>query len=178
MKLYIANATRQVVDFLYRVPGNQKLMSQTIRVGSQIALSGDLSTDDIDVITTHHRTYGMVGVSEIDSTRRFIPLVFSVDRAVSAAVLNRLMDRNTGSLVESGKAYRRDMAIANNQVLESQLAEGDRPERLAEFEMTVIEENHDDRDGSEAIAEGVIVSASAPHSDGRPARARSSKRGR
>jgi hypothetical protein len=159
--MYVSNTTKQNVSFLYRVPESSGVRNQEIPVGSQVALSGDLSREAIDYIIDQHAKYGMVEVSEIDRIKEFSGLCYSIDKPVPVGKIERLIHHNTGKLIELGKKIRQEAAMSGNSVLENDLDESGRPERLRNFEMSIVEENHDDRDETPAIAEGVRVSRGA-----------------
>lgn len=84
-KLFIANLTKQHFDFLYRVPENTKLLSESIGAGKQIALSGEFTRDVIDLIVEQHLEYGLRAASEVYSNANKdikVPLAYSIDKPV------------------------------------------------------------------------------------------------
>lgn len=157
MRLYIGNATKQHHDFAYVVPENKKLRMQTIRPGGQIAITGDLSTPEVDAIVEQHRKYGMVNVDAIDRTKKFTGLCYSTNGPISVDKLSRAMQRNTDALVEQGREIRKNAAVAESNRLEGNLQETGRNERLRGFETSIVEENPDATSGTAPISEGVQV---------------------
>lgn len=141
MKLYIGNATKQVLTFAYRVPEMNGVRTQTIAVGSQVMLSGDLSTKQIDAIVDQNRKYGLVPVDEVDRARDFVGICFSIDKPISSSKLTLAMQRNTDVLVERGKQNRKAAALAVNGQIQSDLAEHDGlGASLKSLEMSTVEE--------------------------------------
>lgn len=162
MKMYIANATKQVADFIYRVPETQSLRTQSIPIGGQVQLSGELDRTAIDYIIEQHTRYGLVPADEIDRTREFSGLCYSIDAPVKVPKITSLIHHNVEQLIARGRQTREESAVASNNFLENEINESGRPEVLRNFEASVVEENHDERDERPAVAEGVRVSRSAP----------------
>jgi hypothetical protein len=175
-KLFVGNATKQKYEFAYRVPEQTGLRVQPVPIGQQVQVTGDLSTVEIDAILEQHRVYGIVNVADINRSKAFAGICYSIDKPISVSKLMEAIDHNTQALVERGREMRKELAIANNEMLEGALSEAGRPERLRNFEMSVVEENHDERDETDPIAEGVRVQRQ--EGDHAPERApRSRKRG-
>ena len=158
MHLFIANATRQNFHFVYRVPESNKLREQTIPIGGQVRIAGDLNQHEIEAIIGQHRKYGLVPVQEVDRTKAFVGLCYSIDKLISVDKLGRAMSHNNDVLVARGKEIRQHAAVASNNALEASLAETQLPEQLRSMDMEIIEENHDDRDETKPVAEGIRVS--------------------
>lgn len=154
MRLYVANSTQQVVNFVYRIPEFSGFRAQNIAIGSQIKLPEDLTAEAVDAIVSHHARYGMIRADEINQAREFKGLCYSVDKPVPEVKINSLMEHNTGELVKLGKQIRAEAALTSNVGLETDLAESGRPESLRGFDMSIVEESHDERDPTPAIAEG------------------------
>lgn len=164
-KMYIANCTHQVQDFIYRLPESGSARTQRIDLGSQIAISGDLSTHEIDAIIAQHTPYGLVAVAEIDRTKPFIGVCYQLDRPVPVEKIKRAIIHNTGVLVDRGVEMRKTAAVAVNQALE-QHAPG---AALQALEMSVVEETSGDDQSrmTPPLAEGVRVEP-APGSPNAP----------
>jgi hypothetical protein len=160
MRLYVANATKQNVDFLYRVPERQSWLQQRIPIGGQVQVTGELSRDVIDYIIQQHVKYGIVSADEVDRTREFTGLCYSVDKPVQMAKIEKLIRHNTDELVKLGKQIRQESAVASSVSLEGEIDQSGRNEVLRNFEASIVEENHDDRDEGPAIAEGIRVNRS------------------
>jgi hypothetical protein len=159
MRLYISNTTKQNVDFFYRVLENPVARRQQIPIGGQIVISGDLSTPDVEYIIGQHRPYGMVSADELDRTKEFVGLCYSVDKPVTMIKIERTMRHNDAVLIKRGEEIRKEAAIASSNGLENSLVEQDRQESLRSFETTIVEENSEKRDTSDvkAISEGIRV---------------------
>ena len=173
MKLYIANCTKQVHDFIYRVPEATGPRMQPIREGAQIQISGELLPDVVDSIVNHARTYGMIHIDEIDRAKPFSGLCYSVDKPISAAKIQKLMIHNQDVLEERAEDTLKATALANSKVLESgveRLArDAHRPiPAIGDLEISILEESPSGtpaktnffRDGKQS-AGGIKVSSSA-----------------
>lgn len=157
MQLFIGNATRQVFDFVYRVPEYTGIRSQKIPIGAQVAISGELQRDDVDYIIKQHLVYGLISVDAIKDTKAFCGICYSVDKPISVQGLTILMDHNQRALVERGKQIRQESAVAASGIMETSLEEAGRPETLTDFQVSAVEENHDDSSPEPALAEGFQV---------------------
>ena len=164
MDLYIANASMQTFDFMYRVPGTNGVRKQTIPIGEQIKISGSLSQPEVDAIIDQHRPYGMVESSELDRVRgRFGALVYSVDKPVAASRLAQAQDVRIDDLVKQGAESRKAAAIQANKLIEDELPRGS---TLNKMIMTMQEEDRtlqSDETPSPKISEGLIITRDKNH---------------
>ena len=156
-RMFVANATKQNVDFVYRLPESTNLRSQTIPIGRQVPLAGDLTKPEIDAIIAQYSKYGLIEASTIDQSRTFHGLCYSIDKPVPSTKMRRLLDQNMAVLKARGKQMREEAAVNESLNLENMLTEGGRTEELRNFEMSVVVEDRDEADTSPEIAEGVRV---------------------
>lgn len=151
MKLYIANGSHSIIDFQYRVPEQKGIRQQTIPIGGQIRIAGELSKPDIDMIIEHHTIYGMVHFREIsDYKDMFIPYIYSVDTYMSSDTISELIVQNREFNTELGKRQRRDAALTVAGMIEEEMKD-----ELKNFEMSVVEEDSKVRDAT--FSEGIRV---------------------
>lgn len=125
-----------------------------IDIGGQIRISGDLTTPEIEAIVGQHRKYGMVEVGEIDRTKPFVGLCYSVDKPISVERIRNALVHNAEVLTEIGRARRQEAAIAVSNQLEA-VTPG-----LQALEMSFVEEQGKSG-ASPQIAEGVRVTRRA-----------------
>jgi hypothetical protein len=160
VQLYVANVTKQVVQFAYRAVEKSGVVVQTIPIGGQVLIAPqgsktDLSTPEIDVILDQHRKYGLVAIEEVESSKiPFHGMCYSIGKPISVERLHRAMKRNEDALEALGKQIREEAAVAvNNQI------EGTIGENLKQLEMSITEE--EPRGGysedHEPLGEGVRV---------------------
>jgi hypothetical protein len=151
MKMFVANGTHQNIDFQYRLPEHKSYRQQSIPIGGQIQISGDLSAKDIDAIAEHHAIYGMIPASEIAGAKDFlVPCVYSIGDPVPQEVISALIVQNREFNMLMGVKQRREAAITVNQQVEDYM-----PGHIKNLEMTVEELPSKDRDPT--INEGVRV---------------------
>lgn len=177
MHLYIGNASRQNVAFMYRVLESTGIRTQHIPIGSQVKISGDLSSDEIEYIVGQHRKYGLTPADEIDRKREFVGTVYSVGKPIPYNKIMDAMNRNIFVLVERGKQIRQEAAIAEAVKIENDLVQTGRPESLSSFEATIVEENPGGRNAGPAMSEGLRVTRNA-NPDGSPKETAKTGRGR
>jgi hypothetical protein len=170
MKMYVANATRQTVNFMYRLPGQNGLKSHFIPVGKQMLLPFDLNSEEVDYIVRYNQRYGFVDTKDIDRTKPYTGLIYSLDKPVPTTRLGYMMDHNLEVLTDRGKRNRELAAVAANQTLENELDKTPGMADLNGLEMTIVEETRPGQATSpNPINEGFRVdrSAEAPRAEGR-----------
>lgn len=181
MKLFIANTTKQVQDFYYRIPGHPSSsgmmpLLQKIAMGGQICIPADLNTPEIDGIIEQHQGYGLISADKVDAAKGYVGLMYSIDKPVPAAKMAKLIGHNTDVMVERGQKNRESAGIAALDQANQFLAEQRPGDAIDAFEMSVVEETRDPKDQSKEVAEGVrVVHDRADVTRGRPA---PGKRGR
>lgn len=164
-KLYIANAKVQTEEFTYRVPDGPAVPGQTrsgprvqqIPTGKQVEISGDLSTAQVDAIIDQHRPYGLIGVDEVDRTRAYSGLVYSIDKPVSPARIQQLMGNNLDVLEERGRESRELAAVQTSNEIEETMQTERMPGALKNLEMEVVEQRDQRSNGPEMIPERTRV---------------------
>jgi hypothetical protein len=146
MKLYIANCSKQVHNFLYRVPEATGLRAQPIKEGGQIQISGELQPEAIDYVVNQHVRYGLIPVDDIDRAKPFIGLCYSIDRPIPATKIQKLMIHNQGILEERAEDNLKATALANNKLLENRIEMTAREARhsippIGDLEISITEES-------------------------------------
>ena len=142
MKLYVANCTKQIHDFGYRVPGDGRLRIQSIPMGGQIVvLRPDASPEDLKGIVDQHLQYGIVAATDIDRTRDFIGICYSYDKPISVEKIMNAHAHNEDILIERGVEYRRNNAAAIGNNINN-AGEG-QSERVQSLEVGIVELGRD-----------------------------------
>jgi hypothetical protein len=157
MDLYIGNAMKQPYDFQYRVPENPKVFTDKIQPGSFRKLSLNFSKEGIDSVLAQHAKYGLIPDSEIDQARSFHGTCYSVDKPIQRARLVYLMDRNMGELVQRGREIRKANAVAQTELLNTELANNGLNARVDVLDMTIQQENEDPRNDVPQMSVGLLV---------------------
>lgn len=170
-KLYVANATQQVVQFNYWLPETPRHITQEVPIGGQIQVAGrDLPREVVDSIIDQHRRYGICTPAEAQRDPRFAGVVYSLDRPVSYSLLLDLISRRNLVLVNEGRRMREEAAIATDQAIVDTMTQHQMPGRLQELDLSVEEVSRDPRDESPEISEGVRVSHKPEAAERTPAR--------
>lgn len=119
MKLFIANCTKQNIDFQYRLPESARIFQRLINIGQQERIHSDnLTVEEIDHIVKQHAPYGLVRVDEIDRTKSFIGMCYSIDKEVNMQRVMSALAHNDDVLEERGRITRQESAVALNNSLE------------------------------------------------------------
>ncbi len=158
--MYVANATKQTHEFIYRLPEKTEAHRQSIQPGSQIRIPLELSQPDLDAVIAQHERYGMIHISQVDKTKPFAGLVYSLDRPVHETKMQELIQHNEDVLVQRGRKIREEAAIATNQRMERDIFEARMPDQLREVEIGVEEVTgtRDPSDHSAEVSEIIRVS--------------------
>jgi hypothetical protein len=138
MDLYIANATKQILQFEFRLADKGRV-SRTIGSGGQTVFSG-LKQEQIDRVIYQHRRYNMLPLSEVMGARSYVAYFYSIDRPIKPEVIAMAAARNDGVLVVQGRETRKRLAIAINDNLGSSLAQNNSEARIRGFDLSVVEE--------------------------------------
>lgn len=163
MKMYIANATKQKFDFMYRLPETTGLRVQNIPIGGQIQITGELLPIQVDAIIEQHAKYGMVSVDEVDRSKSFTGLCYSIDKPIPVSKIMTAVRLNTDVLQERGRQIRQEAAIAENNRIEQSMRENDIPGELKALNVSVQEEK--ERPDGEQVSEGIRVTRSDPQNE-------------
>lgn len=154
-RLFVANASPQVFDFAYRIPGESSYrmaMPQRIEAGQQVPIMGEAPLAVLEAIVEQHRPYGIVSAEEAVRAKGFVRLIFSFDKPVPAEVISYCLDHDKGVLFDLGERQRREMAVAIDGTFERELR---RPMRAVELEFLEDRPPHEDSDRQ--MAEGLRV---------------------
>ncbi len=159
MELYVANGTHQKIDFTYRVPEFPSARVQPIAVGGQIRISGGLNVKQIESIIKQYEHYGMVPVDEILDSKRPAPLAFQVDKPIASELIEMLIQRNQGQLVDIGRETRKNAAIVATSQLGTQMRENNIPGELGQVEIEITEEKNKDnpKTPDDLVSETVVA---------------------
>jgi RecG-like helicase len=135
MRMYLANGTQQYIDFQYRLPEFRSYRQQTIPIGGQIVLSGELSQKDIELIIEHQSVYGMVSSKEFTRYKDvIIPYIYSIDAPISENIIAELIEQNRTVNIDQGVKRRQEAAVQVNNVIEQGTTD-----TLKNLEMTIEE---------------------------------------
>lgn len=158
MKMFIANCTKQVQDFHYRLPESGVRM-QRIEIGQQVQLAGDLSQPGVDAIVDHHKRYGMKSVDDARKARgQFTGLCYSFDKPVKIDDMQIVLQKNDDVLTTRGQTLRKEAAVATSAAITQNQGSG-----LKALETSIVEQPKDG--GEPEVQEGVRVDQTAPEGE-------------
>lgn len=175
--LYVANCTRQPVDFMYRVPGEDMVLLRRVQIqrlepGTQQRIHNEAPLPVLEAIVDQHRKYGLIPVSEVTSVKDFAGMCFSFNYPVDLDRLAYAIDHNQGVLEERGREQRQAAAVAIGQALDSELEQARRSGAnvpgLRGLRVEVLEDSDNPKFG-----EGIQVDQGARPSGSTPQRLRS-----
>lgn len=142
-KVFVANCTKQPHDFIFRVPEENKTRMQRIMDGHQVPLSGEYDDKQIEAIVSHHAKYGLIRSDEVDRSKIFNGLCYSIDKPVPLGILMKVLDHNSKVLTERGQELRKEAAVAVSETLNKNT-----DNTLSNFEVDVVEEKKGSEDGT------------------------------
>lgn len=144
MHMYIGNATKQHQNIHYRVPEAVQARQQTIPIGGQVKIEGDLSQPAINGIIEQLKKYGLIAVDDIKGSRGFAPMCYSIGSAINPLMIKLLADRNSGVLNHRGSEQRKEMAIAMASTIGQNAAENGVGDSLEQVSVDTVEEDNVD----------------------------------
>lgn len=169
-KLFIANCTKQNMQFTYRLTDNPKRpMFLNIRYGAQAMLPQDLPLNELDRIIKAQERYGMIPVEELDRRKDYTGFVYSIDKPVPVAKIDRVINHNIGILDRRGVEIRRQTAVMANATIDKAISDQRSydPRGLGTkdvFEVSVIEQDQNNGQTT-TINEIITVDANARPGD-------------
>ena len=122
MDLYIANATRQNIEFHYRMLAVKRDTAYIlpVMIGRQERIPFDLAQTDVDhLVKQLHDGWGAVPHDQIDRTREFVGLSYSIDKPITASRIEQSVEHNIAVLEERGKEFRKQTAVAASAVIDT-----------------------------------------------------------
>jgi hypothetical protein len=113
MQLYVGNVTKQIYDFAYRLPEQNKLVYQKIPDGEQIRIAGpNLTAPEITAIVGQHAAYGLAEANAPrGKTDPPAGLIYSIGKPITFEQLTRAAEQYYAALNEQGKQLRQEAAI-------------------------------------------------------------------
>lgn len=113
MKLYVANVTKQIQEIWYRVAEIGRPIRETIGIGQQIRVfKEDANTDQIESIIKQLEVYGLRPVTEAKRLRERVTFLWQLDKPMTAAQIEGVMEHNDRMLLKRADEIRQDYALA------------------------------------------------------------------
>lgn len=119
MKLYIANTTKQTHKFTFRLPEMKHTKIVEIKPGSQMMVH-DGSTDELEVIISHHTIYGLTEAKKLDQNHEYVGLCYSIDKPVTYGNIENAIRDNDEKLTKSAHERRQAALAGIDQTLKNQ----------------------------------------------------------
>jgi hypothetical protein len=171
-RLYIANCTKQVHEFCYRVPADdgaaysRTVRTQRIDPGTQQLIHTETALQILEAIVDQHVIYGLLPAAEVVRTKNFVGLCFSFDKPVTMEAIAYALDRNEGVNFDRAEERREINAIGVADALEGigeQLRhDGRRVPPLRGVDVETLEDGDDPK-----FAHAIRVDKGVPRADGR-----------
>lgn len=157
MKLYAANCTHQIQDINFKMldARPRSFATQSIDVGRQIQVAGEMNRPQIDYIIDQQTPYGWHAIADLEENR-YVPIVYSVDKPVPASIMEQVIATNRRLLKDLGSRLRREAAIATSHGIRAYS-----PNAADNLSMSVEEEKQGtmDHGGDAPLAEGFKMTA-------------------
>jgi hypothetical protein len=137
--LYVANASKQKHDFIYRIPEETSIRRQQIPAGGQITVyQPNASLEIVRAIVDQHLKYGLVDVADIDRRKPFVGICFSLDKPIKVDKIMQADEHNAGVLQEASLEARKLSAAALHNSI-NQATSG--AVQIESLELEVVEQN-------------------------------------
>lgn len=165
--MFVANASLQRHEFIWRMMGQTKERRLTIQPMSQVRLVDDLQPEDVAHIIEQHEKYGFLSVDDVRrgavKKKKFTRLCYSMGSFIPSTTIETLFRTNMTALDDQGKDLRQETAIASNNAvireLDSQRQQSNLEGEVRNFELTIQEETNGTDDTADVVAEGYRVNA-------------------
>jgi hypothetical protein len=159
--LYVANASKQRHDFIYRIPEETSVRRQQIAPGGQITVyQPNAQPEVIRSIIDQHVRYGLVDVSEIDRRKPFVGVCYSIDKPIKVEKIMYADEHNSTVLTKASEEARQLSAAALHTALE-QATEG--AAKVESLELEIVQQNGRDEPGlNEIVTVGQQIDNSIP----------------
>ena len=158
--MFVANCTQQIQHFAYRLPEGKRAYTQEIAIGGQIRVAGrgngELTPIDIESIIQQHAKYGFTSVDEIDRTRPFVGMCFSLDKPVRVNKIEHAIEHNQSVLIKRGEEIRENAAVG----VHNKIAQDIPGLKGLELQTSELDDPKSGRVGK--FAEGTRVDTAAP----------------
>jgi hypothetical protein len=136
MQVYVANASRQVHLFQYRIPESPQLRQREIPPMGQAVLPDDMNQPQIDYLIEKNGQYGFVSVDDVKSRRtpkKFTRLVYSIGRPVDPNVIAMLVDGNLNAQKDVSDEMRKTIAYESDRQIADEVEKARSREDLADL---------------------------------------------
>jgi hypothetical protein len=168
--LYVANASKQKHDFIYRIPEETSIRRQQIPAGGQIVVyQPNSSAETLKVIIDQHSKYGLIDISEIDRRKPFVGICYRFDKPIQVDKIMQADEHNAGVLQEASLEARKLSAAALHNAID-RATEG--AAKLESLELEVVEQNGPTEPG---LNERVMVTRQGDNTPSPSRRGRSRK---
>lgn len=133
--VFVGNATKQILQFAYKLPERKQTITQVVPIWSQVQLTIDCSQPDIDAIMEQWGKYGLVNVTEMSHAKDFEGYLISIGRPIASSTLKDATEMRIDVLIERGEEMRANAAIAMINTIEHETG------TIAKnYEISVVEE--------------------------------------
>jgi len=137
--LYVANASKQKHDFIYRIPEETSIRRQQIPAGGQITVyQPNASAEVLAAIIDQHSRYGLMDIAEIDRRKPFVGLCYRFDKPIQVEKIMQADEHNAGVLQRESQEARKLSAAALHNAID-RATEG--AVKLESLELEVVEQN-------------------------------------
>jgi hypothetical protein len=152
MPLYVANLSRNVLEFTYRVAGENRYFTTKILPFAQESIYSRGTPDELASIVDQNKPYGLVAVSDIDRTKAFIGMCYQFDKPIQPDKMIPVARHNDDVLTRDAQESRKITAIAMDNALARSAQETGLKFNGVEVELEEQEQKGSDTQINETIA--------------------------
>lgn len=156
-KLYIANCSKQVQEFLYKLPEIDRVKSfrVTIQPGAQALIYKDAEHQLLMRVVDQHAMYGLKAVSEIDRTKEYTGLCYQFDKPIDVEKIMYAMAQNDDAVELLSHEVRKQSAAGLSHSIDNMMLGSE--QKLTSVEVEVLEQPKNASDTSEKMVETIQV---------------------
>jgi hypothetical protein len=137
-KLYIANCTKFVQDFIYRLPEVSQLYKVTIPMGGQAEIYEDTDKATLGLIIDQYLKYGLVSVADLDRTKGYTGLCYQFDRPIDVERIMSAVAHNDDELARQGREVRKAQAAGISAAIDQNMQGSE--SQLQSLEVEIVEQ--------------------------------------
>jgi len=137
-KLFVANCTKHVQDFIYRLPEVPQLYKVTIPIGGQAAIYEDTDKATLGLIIDQHLKYGLKALSELDRSKGYTGLCYQFDAPIDVERIMSAVAHNDDEIARVGHEVRKAQAAGISAAIDQNMMGSE--SQLQSLEVEIVEQ--------------------------------------
>lgn len=154
MDLYVANISKQIHHFHYRLPESNRTLDIKIQSGQQVKIEVD-NTATVDYVVAQHAMYGMREVKQINSRDKFVGLAYQVDKVIDVELLSSGFTHNERTMIEDARTRQEETTVSIAAGLKDSAERSGT--KLGDMSVEIVEEKRNIADNDAKTTQKVTI---------------------